>query len=80
MKLIISELRKALKLKLSSGGVVVPENFLSLIQVRGGGVVLVGVVSSGSAAGGEWLFELRGWDLTCQAVYPRTGRLRLPAA
>ena len=33
MKLVISELRKALKVKLSFGDVVVPENFLSLTQV-----------------------------------------------
>ena len=34
MKLLISELRKALKMKLNSGDVVVHENFLALIQVR----------------------------------------------
>ncbi len=33
MKLVISELRKALKTKLSFGDVVVHENFLCLIQV-----------------------------------------------
>ncbi len=34
IKFVISELRKALKVKLSLGGAVMPENFLSLIQVR----------------------------------------------
>ena len=34
IKLVISELRKALKLKLNFGDAALPENFLSLIQVE----------------------------------------------
>ena len=73
MKLVISELRKALKVKLSFGDVVVPENFLSLTQVSPAPPPFLSpslsslppcLILLGVSAGGGGISGLCGWTVT----------------